>query len=87
MDHSLNRIVESLTVLMGQRDAAEGEGGGGPRPRPASTFTCNVLPSQDSLPSYDQLSSSHSSFTSNTASTAAAAIAFTTHPASQDDSG
>ncbi|TNN51316.1 Potassium voltage-gated channel subfamily KQT member 1 [Liparis tanakae] len=82
MDHSLNRIAESLTFLVGRRDGAEAEGGGRPRPRPATTFTCNVLPSQDSLPSYDQLSSSPSSFTSNTASTAAATAAttFTTHP-------
>uniref|UniRef100_A0A8C2W9E7 Potassium voltage-gated channel subfamily KQT member 1 n=1 Tax=Cyclopterus lumpus TaxID=8103 RepID=A0A8C2W9E7_CYCLU len=90
MDHSLNRIAESLTFLMDQRDAGEGEGGGGGgRPRPPRLGrTCDVLSGQDSLPSYDQLSSSHSSFTSNPTGTAAA---FTKHPissaASQDESG
>ena len=69
MDQTLNRIAESLTFLLDHREISEGEGGGRPRPRLGRTF--NVLPSQDSLPSYDQLSSSPSSFTSNTASTAA----------------
>ncbi|XP_068433273.1 potassium voltage-gated channel subfamily KQT member 1.1 [Clinocottus analis] len=86
MDHTLNRIAESLTFLRDQRDAGEGEGGVRPKPQPGRT--CNVLPSQDSLPSYDQLSSSPSSFSSNTANTAAAS---TKHPvsstASQDESG
>ncbi|KAK1891487.1 Potassium voltage-gated channel subfamily KQT member 1, partial [Dissostichus eleginoides] len=55
MDQTLNRIAESLTFLLAQRDPVR-------RGR-----TCNVLPSQDSLPSYDQLSSSPSPLSSNTA--------------------
>eukprot|EP00064_Thunnus_orientalis_P010543 superscaffoldBa00001440_g10569 len=69
MDQTLNCIAESLAFLLDQRDVGGGEGGGRPRPRLGRTI--NVLPSQDSLPSYDQLSSSPSSFSSNTASTAA----------------
>ncbi|XP_033473936.2 potassium voltage-gated channel subfamily KQT member 1.1 [Epinephelus lanceolatus] len=84
MDQTLNRIAESLTFLLDQRDAGEGDGGG--RLRPRLGRTCNVLPSQDSLPSYDQLSSSPSSFSSNVAS----AAAIPNHPlsstASQDES-
>ncbi|XP_036950191.1 potassium voltage-gated channel subfamily KQT member 1.1 isoform X2 [Acanthopagrus latus] len=63
MDQTLNRIAESLTFLLDQRDVAEGEGGGRSgqgRPRLRRTFA--VVPSHDSLPSYDQLSSSPSSF-------------------------
>ncbi|KAM4592939.1 potassium voltage-gated channel subfamily KQT member 1.1 isoform 3-T3 [Odontesthes bonariensis] len=67
MDQTLNCIAESLTFLLDQRDVGDGEGGGKLRPRPRRTF--NVLHSQDSLPSYDQLSSSPSSFSSNNAST------------------
>lgn len=65
MDQTLNRIAESLAILLNQGDG-EGEGGG--RQRPRLGRTSNVLPSQDSLPSYDQLSSSPSSFSSNAAS-------------------
>uniref|UniRef100_A0A3P8PJG4 Potassium voltage-gated channel subfamily KQT member 1 n=1 Tax=Astatotilapia calliptera TaxID=8154 RepID=A0A3P8PJG4_ASTCA len=64
MDQTLNRIVESLAYLLEQKDAG-GDGGGGSRLGP----TCNVLPSQDSLPSYDQLSSPSLYASSNTAST------------------
>ncbi|XP_031607362.1 potassium voltage-gated channel subfamily KQT member 1.1 isoform X2 [Oreochromis aureus] len=64
MDQSLNRIAESLAYLLEQKDAGGGEGGG----RSRFGRTCNVLPSQDSLPSYDQLSSP-SLYASNTAST------------------
>ncbi|CAJ1049236.1 potassium voltage-gated channel subfamily KQT member 1.1 isoform X1 [Xyrichtys novacula] len=55
LDQSLHRVAESLTVLLDQRNAAEGEGGG--RPRPGLGQTSHVPPSQDSLPSYDQISS------------------------------
>uniref|UniRef100_A0A7N6FDP7 Potassium voltage-gated channel subfamily KQT member 1 n=1 Tax=Anabas testudineus TaxID=64144 RepID=A0A7N6FDP7_ANATE len=67
MDQTLNCIAESLALLLDQGDGG-GEGGG--RLRPQLGRTCNVLPSQDSLPSYDQLSSSPSSLSSNTASVA-----------------
>uniref|UniRef100_A0A8C9ZP85 Potassium voltage-gated channel subfamily KQT member 1 n=1 Tax=Sander lucioperca TaxID=283035 RepID=A0A8C9ZP85_SANLU len=53
-------------------------------PRPGRTF--NVLPSQDSLPSYDQLSSSPSPFSSNSASTAACPNPPLRSTASQDES-
>lgn len=66
MEQSLNRIAESLAFLLDQRDAGGDEG----RLRPRLGRTSTVLPSQDSLPSYDQLSSSPSSFSSNAASTA-----------------
>ncbi|XP_076594643.1 potassium voltage-gated channel subfamily KQT member 1.1 [Chaetodon auriga] len=69
MDQTLNRVAESLTFLLDQRDVSEGEGGGRPRPRLGRIFP--VLPSHDSLPSYDQLSSSPSSFSPNTANIAA----------------
>uniref|UniRef100_A0A3B4UT26 Potassium voltage-gated channel subfamily KQT member 1 n=1 Tax=Seriola dumerili TaxID=41447 RepID=A0A3B4UT26_SERDU len=69
MDQTLNRIAESLGFLLDQRDTggSEVECEGGGRPRPRLGRTSHVLPSQDSLPSYDQLSSSPSSFSSNTA--------------------
>lgn len=66
MDQTLKRIAESLARLLDQRDVGGVEGGSTARPRLVRTF--NVLPSQDCLPSYDQLSSSPSS--SNAASTA-----------------
>lgn len=69
MDQTLNRIAESLTFLLDQKDAGEGESGGRPGTRPGRTFA--VVPSHDNLPSYDQLSSSPSSFNPNLASTAA----------------
>ncbi|XP_054868629.1 potassium voltage-gated channel subfamily KQT member 1.1 isoform X2 [Amphiprion ocellaris] len=65
MEQSLNRIAESLAFLLDQRDAGGDEG----RLRPRLGRTSTVLPSQDSLPSYDQLSSSPSSFSSNAPST------------------
>ncbi|XP_067351750.1 potassium voltage-gated channel subfamily KQT member 1.1 isoform X5 [Channa argus] len=67
MEQTLNRIAESLIVLTDQGDGG-GESGG--RLRPQLGRTSNVLPSQDSLPSYDQLSSSPSSFSSNAAGAA-----------------
>ncbi|KAI9519421.1 Potassium voltage-gated channel sub KQT member 1 [Dissostichus eleginoides] len=71
MDQTLNRIAESLTFLLAQRDPGDCEGGGGGGGGGGVTVrrgrTCNVLPSQDSLPSYDQLSSSPSPLSSNTA--------------------
>uniref|UniRef100_A0A8C9ZL46 Potassium voltage-gated channel subfamily KQT member 1 n=1 Tax=Sander lucioperca TaxID=283035 RepID=A0A8C9ZL46_SANLU len=84
MDQTLSRIAESLAFVLSQRNVGEGEGGGGPRPRPGRTF--NVLPSQDSLPSYDQLSSSPSPFSSNSASTAACPNPPLRSTASQDES-
>ncbi|TWW67724.1 Potassium voltage-gated channel subfamily KQT member 1 [Takifugu flavidus] len=60
MDQTLGRISESLAVLLEQKDSAEAEGGGrlglGLRRRH------NYVPGSDPLPSYDQLSSSPSSF-------------------------
>ncbi|KAM7405782.1 hypothetical protein PAMP_000209 [Pampus punctatissimus] len=56
MDQTLNRLAESLSFLLDQRDVGGGEGGGRTRARLGQTS--NVLRSQDSLPSYDQLSSS-----------------------------
>ncbi|KAM4631431.1 potassium voltage-gated channel subfamily KQT member 1.1 [Polymixia lowei] len=58
MDHTLSRVAESLACLLDQRDM---EGGDRGRPRGGRSF--NILPSQDSLPSYEQLSSSSSSTT------------------------
>nr|XP_046250628.1 potassium voltage-gated channel subfamily KQT member 1.1 [Scatophagus argus] len=69
MDQTLNRIAESLSFLLDHRDVDEGEGGGRPKPQGGGTFS--VVPSHDSLPSYDQLSSSPSSFSSSAANTAA----------------
>ncbi|XP_018538884.1 potassium voltage-gated channel subfamily KQT member 1.1 isoform X2 [Lates calcarifer] len=64
MDRTLNRIAESLASLLDQRDAGGREDGGegGGRLRPQLRQTCNILHSQDSLPSYDQLSPSPPSF-------------------------
>ncbi|KAM6943266.1 potassium voltage-gated channel subfamily KQT member 1.1 [Xenentodon cancila] len=64
MDQTLGHIAESLTLLLDQREVAAAEGVG--RLRPRLKWTCNVLPSQDSLPSYDQLSSSPSFPTAST---------------------
>ncbi|XP_034040665.1 potassium voltage-gated channel subfamily KQT member 1.1 [Thalassophryne amazonica] len=64
MDQTLNHVAESLACLLNQRDLSRGEGGDRPKPRQGRTF--HVLPSQDSLPSYDQLSSSPSGSTSFT---------------------
>ncbi|XP_013872436.1 potassium voltage-gated channel subfamily KQT member 1.1 [Austrofundulus limnaeus] len=69
MDQTLTHMAESLTLLLDQRDGGGGESRG--RLRPRLRRTCNVLPSQDNLPGYDQLSSSPSSFSSsNNTSTA-----------------
>nr|XP_019954999.1 PREDICTED: potassium voltage-gated channel subfamily KQT member 1-like [Paralichthys olivaceus] len=70
MDQTLKHIAESLSFLRDQRDVGGGEGGD--RERPRLGRSCNVLPSQDSLPSYDQLSSSPSSLSSNNAAGTAA---------------
>ena len=70
MDQTLNSICQSLTFLLEHRDAGEGEeggGGGGSRPRPRLRHNFSVAPSHESLPSYEQLSSSPSSFSSNNA--------------------
>ncbi|KAM7015309.1 potassium voltage-gated channel subfamily KQT member 1.1 isoform 2-T2 [Tautogolabrus adspersus] len=67
LDQTMNRIAGSLSLLLDQRGVHEGEGGG--RQKPQLGQTLNAPPSQDSLPHYDQLSSS--SFSSHTASTAA----------------
>uniref|UniRef100_A0A3Q2ZZY7 Potassium voltage-gated channel subfamily KQT member 1 n=1 Tax=Kryptolebias marmoratus TaxID=37003 RepID=A0A3Q2ZZY7_KRYMA len=69
MDQTLNRIAESLTLLLDQKDDGGGESRG--RLRPRLRRTCNVLPSQDSLPGYDQLSSSPLSFSSSNNTSAA----------------
>lgn len=61
MEQTLGRIAESLAVLLEQKDTGEAEGGGRLRPQRARHF----VPSHDSLLSYDQLSSSPSSFSSN----------------------
>ncbi|XP_032374510.1 potassium voltage-gated channel subfamily KQT member 1.1 isoform X1 [Etheostoma spectabile] len=84
MDQTLSRIAESLAFVLNQRNVGEGEGGGGPKPRPGRSF--NVLPTQDSLPSYDQLSSSPSPFSSNTACTTACPNPPLRSTASQDES-
>lgn len=86
MDQTLNRVAESLALLLDQRDAGEGEGVSKQRPRSGRTFT--VLPSHDSLPSYDQLSSSPPSFSSNPTSTTACPKPplSTTTSVSQDES-
>ncbi|XP_070762147.1 potassium voltage-gated channel subfamily KQT member 1.1 [Enoplosus armatus] len=84
MDQTLNRIAESLAFLLGQKDVDGVEGGG--RPRPRLGRTSNVVPSQDSLPSYDQLSSSPSSFSSNAASTVACPTRPLSTTTSQDES-
>lgn len=67
MDQTLNRICQSLAFLLEHRDAGEGEEGGGGRPRPRLRQNFSVAPSHESLPSYEQLSSSPSSFSSNNA--------------------
>ncbi|XP_074523130.1 potassium voltage-gated channel subfamily KQT member 1.1 isoform X1 [Halichoeres trimaculatus] len=51
LDQTMSRVLESLSILLDQREAETG-GRQRPQPRPAG----DVLPSQDSLPSYDQLS-------------------------------
>lgn len=58
MDQTLGRISESLAVLLEQKDSAEAEGGS----RLGLRRGRNYVPGSDTLPSYDQLSSSPSSF-------------------------
>lgn len=82
MEQTLNRIAESLAFLLDQRDAGGDEG----RLRPRLGRISAVLPSQDSLPSYDQLSSSPSSFSSNTANTTLCPIPPLSTAASQEES-
>lgn len=84
MEQTLNRVAESLALLLDQGDVEGGEGGR--RMRTQLGRTCNVLPSQDSLPSYDQLSSSPPSFSSNTATAAAHPNFSISTAASQDES-
>ncbi|XP_061565218.1 potassium voltage-gated channel subfamily KQT member 1.1 isoform X3 [Cololabis saira] len=64
LDQTLGHIAESLTLLLEQKEVGVAEGVG--RLRPRLKRTCNVLPSQDSLPSYEQLSASPSFLTANT---------------------
>ncbi|KAL6113548.1 kcnq1 [Pungitius sinensis] len=72
MDHALSRVAESLASLLDRRD--------GPRP-PRPGRTRGVPPGQESLPGYEQLSSSPP--TSSTSNAAGAADP----PGSPDDSG
>lgn len=58
MDQTLGRIAASLAVLLEQKDSAEADSRGRLGPRRGR----NCVPGPDSLPSYDQLSSSPSSF-------------------------
>ncbi|RVE74200.1 hypothetical protein OJAV_G00019680 [Oryzias javanicus] len=58
MDQTLTLIMESLTFLLDQRESGGGESRS--RSRPRLKRTGNVLPSQESLPTYEQLSSSPS---------------------------
>ncbi|XP_029354509.1 potassium voltage-gated channel subfamily KQT member 1.1 [Echeneis naucrates] len=88
IDQTLSRIAESLAFLLDQRDVGGGEAEGedSSRLRPRLGQPCFVLHSQDSLPSYDQLSSSPSSFSSNMATTAACPNLPNNTTASQDES-
>lgn len=54
MEQTLNHITDSLHLLLDQRDTN--------RARGDTEHTSNVLPSQDNLPTYDQLSPSPASF-------------------------
>lgn len=66
MDQTLSRVAESLGRLLDHRDAGEAEAdGGGGRLRPRPGRSGRLGPSPDSLPSYEQLSSSPSSFSSS----------------------
>ncbi|XP_062250590.1 potassium voltage-gated channel subfamily KQT member 1.1 isoform X2 [Platichthys flesus] len=85
MDQTLKRIAESLSFLRDQRDVGGGEGGDRPRPQPGRSSNV-VPPSQDSLPSYEQLSSSPSSVSfSSVPGTAAGPNPQFTATASQDE--
>lgn len=64
MDQTLTLIMESLTFLLDQRESGGGESRG--RSRPRLKRTGNVLPSQESLPTYEQLSSSPSPLSNTT---------------------
>ncbi|XP_070410607.1 potassium voltage-gated channel subfamily KQT member 1.1 isoform X2 [Nothobranchius furzeri] len=88
MDQTLNRMAESLTFLLDQSDAGSDAGSGESRgrQRPRLRRTCNVPHSQDSLPSYDQLSSSSPSFVSNNTSNTACPNPPLSSTASQDES-
>ncbi|XP_077374952.1 potassium voltage-gated channel subfamily KQT member 1.1 [Festucalex cinctus] len=54
MDLMLNRIANSLRILPDQSDASSGKSEERLKPQPGSTS--NINPSQDGLPSYEQLS-------------------------------
>ncbi|KAM4597241.1 potassium voltage-gated channel subfamily KQT member 1.1 [Fundulus diaphanus] len=84
MDQTLNRIADSLTFLLDQRDIGGGEVRG--RLRPRLRRTCNILPSQDNLPCCDQLSSSPSSFSNNNTNTVLCPHPPLSSTASQDES-
>uniref|UniRef100_A0A3P9IT08 Potassium voltage-gated channel subfamily KQT member 1 n=1 Tax=Oryzias latipes TaxID=8090 RepID=A0A3P9IT08_ORYLA len=64
MDQTLTLIMESLTFLLDQRESGGGESRG--RSRPRLKRTGNVLPNQESLPTYEQLSSSPSPLSNTT---------------------
>ncbi|XP_036072444.1 potassium voltage-gated channel subfamily KQT member 1.1 [Oryzias melastigma] len=64
MDQTLTLIMESLTFLLDQRESGGSESRG--RSRPRLKRTGNVLPSQESLPTYEQLSSSPSPLSNTT---------------------
>uniref|UniRef100_A0A3Q0SUB0 Potassium voltage-gated channel subfamily KQT member 1 n=1 Tax=Amphilophus citrinellus TaxID=61819 RepID=A0A3Q0SUB0_AMPCI len=84
MDQTLNRIAESLAYLLDQKNAGGGEGGD--RARLPIGQTCNVHPSQDSLPTYDQLSSPSLSASSSAASAVVCSNLPLTTAASQEES-
>lgn len=63
MEQTLGHIAASLAALLEQKDGGEADGGGGLRLRRGRGRGC--APSHDSLPSYEQLSSSPPSFSSH----------------------
>ncbi|XP_030579187.1 potassium voltage-gated channel subfamily KQT member 1.1 isoform X2 [Archocentrus centrarchus] len=84
MDQTLNRIAESLAYLLDQKNAGGSEGED--RARLPIGQTCNVHPSQDSLPTYDQLSSPSLSASSNAAGAVVCSNLPLTTAASQEES-
>ncbi|XP_068596487.1 potassium voltage-gated channel subfamily KQT member 1.1 [Brachionichthys hirsutus] len=60
MDQTLSRMAESLAILLDSKDRR------GDKPKPPTGRTFTVLPSQDSLPSYEQLSASSTASSSST---------------------
>ncbi|KAM3877104.1 potassium voltage-gated channel subfamily KQT member 1.1 [Diretmus argenteus] len=85
MDQTLNRIAESLACLRDQRNGGGEEGGGRGRTQGGRTFS--IHPSQDSLPSYEQLSAPPSSSTTTPSSSTGPGLPLnTTTTTSQDES-